>query len=391
MDAPAAADERLVSPLWRPPAPVPPAGYLDAVGGQPTLSVAREAFAAALEQSWPDPARLHHSGRRAGLLLDTARASIARFLEVPTADCFLGSSASDLLNACIGGLFAARTSAGAPARIIVSEAESMAVLAAARSCPLAEVVTVPVTITGAVDIDMLASALAHGAALACVQVANAEVGTRQPLAEAHRLCRAAGIPLVSDATQVAGHDVIGSNWDALVAVPRDWGASAGCAVLVVRPDIRWKPPEAPDRGWVGGFPDVAAAAAAGAAAEYVAPHWRAQADEHRQMIQRLRAKIEQLPGVRAVGDPIDRLPHILTVVVDDAIGEAIVTDLDSKGFAVASGSACTADNRMSSHVLGAMAIATPASLRISLPYGCTQQTIDALLETLPEVLADARR
>src|SRR6056297_405518 len=155
---------------WPAPAPAPPAGYLDAVGGQPVLTVARQAYAVALEQSWPDPARLHHGGRRAGLLLDTARASIARFLEVPTADCFLGSSASDLLHACIGGLFAARTGAGAPTRIIVSEAESMAVLAAARSCPQAEVVTVPVTVTGAVDVDMLASILAQGAALVCVQV-----------------------------------------------------------------------------------------------------------------------------------------------------------------------------------------------------------------------------
>ena len=387
-------------PPWPAPAPDPPAGYLDAVGGQPVLAVARQAFAAALEQSWPDPARLHHGGRRAGLLLDTAKASIARFLGVPVADTYLGASAAELLHACIEGMFAARIGAGAPERIIVSEAESLAVLTAARSCPAAEVVTVPVTATGAVDLDMLSSALAQGAALACVQVANAEVGTRQPLAEVHRLCIEAGVPLVSDATQVAGHDDIAGigatgavepRWDALVAAPRDWGATAGCAVLVLGRGTRWKPAEAPDRGWVGGFPDVAAAAAAGAAAEYVAPYWRAQADEHRAMIDHLRAEVAELPGVRAVGDPHDRLPHILTVVVDNAIGEAIVTDLDSRGLALASGSACTADNRMSSHVLGAMAIATPASLRISLPYGCTWQTIDDLLAALPEVLTEARR
>ncbi len=382
---------------WPAPAPAPPAGYLDAVGGQPVLTVARQAYAAALEQSWPDPARLHHGGRRAGLLLDTARASIARFLEVPAAQCFLGASTAELLHSCIEGMFAARIGAGAPARIVVSEAESLAVLTAARSCPTAEVVTVPVTVTGAVDLDMLASALAQGAALACVQVANAEVGTRQPLADVHRLCAAAGVPLVSDATQVPGHDDIGATggtepeWDALVAAPRDWGATAGCAVLVLARGTRWKPAEAPDRGWVGGFPDVAAAAAAGASAEFIAPYWRAQADEHRAMVDYLRARVQELPGVRAVGDPKDRLPHILTVVVDDAIGEAIVTDLDSRGLALASGSACTADNKMSSHVLGAMAIATPASLRISLPFGCTWRTIDDLLAALPAVLTEARR
>ncbi len=377
--------------IWPDPPPHPPAGYLDAVGGQPVIPVARRALAAAAEQAWQDPARLHHGGRRAGLLLDTARAAIASFLDVRTADTFLGASSSDLLRACIGGLFAARIATGAPARIIVTEAESMAVLAAARSCPGAQVVTVPLTWTGAVDQEAFRTAVAPGAAVACVQLANAEVGTRQPLAAIHPLCRQAGIPLVTDATQVAGHDFLGQDWDALVASPRDWGAPSGCAVLVVRPDTRWQPPEAPDRGWVGGFPDVAAAAAAGAAAEYVAPHWLNQAHQHRSMIDDLRVALAQLPGVQAVGDPVDRLPHILTVAIEDAVGEAIVTDLDARGIAVASGSACTADNRMASHVLEAMAIITPASIRISLPYNCTQTTLDDLVQALPEVLADARR
>lgn len=384
------ANEPSAAEIWPEPGPHPPAGYLDAVGGQPVLPIAHRAFAAALEQAWPDPARLHHGGRRTGLLLDTARAAIARFLDVRSADTFLGASSGDLIRASVGGVFAARTAAGAPARILVSAAESMAVVFAARAVPGAEVITVPLNPTGAIDTEVLASALRDGAAVACVQLANAEVGTSQPLEQVHQLCREAGVPLISDATQVAGHDEIGQNWDALIACPRDWGAPSGCAVLVVQPGLRWQPPEAPDRGWVGGFPDVAAAAAAGAAAEYIGPHWRTQAQVHRSMIDDIRVAVDELPGVRAVGDPVDRLPHIVTIVIDDAIGEAVVTDLDARGIAVASGSACTADNRMPSHVLEAMAIITPASVRISLPYGCTGETIHTFLQTLPEVLVEAR-
>ena len=376
---------------WPDPAPDPPSGYLDAVAGQPVLPIARRAFFAALDQAWSDPARLHHSGRRAGLLLDTSRSAIASFLDVRPADTFVGASAADLLRASIGGLFAARVSAGAPPRILVGASESMAVLFAARACPGADVVTIPVTETAAVDLVALGDQLHRGAALACIQVANAEVGTRQPIEAAHTLCREHGVPLVSDATQVAGHDDIGRSWDALVASPRDWGSPPGSAVLVVQPDTRWQPPEAPDRGWVGGFPDVAAAAAAAAAAEYVGPVWREQAAAHRTMVERIRTAISTMPGMRAVGDPQDRLPHIVTVIADDAVGEMIVTDLDARGVSIASGSACTADNRMPSHVLEAMGIATAASLRISLPYGCTDASIDALLAALPEVLAAARR
>lgn len=377
--------------IWPEPGPHPPLGYLDAVGGQPVVPVAARAFAAAVEQAWPDPARLHHGGRKAGLLLDTARAAIATFLGVRSADTYLGSSSSDLIRASIAGVFASQTSAGAPSRILVSEAESMAVLFAARAVPGAEIISIPVTPSGAVDTDVLAVQLASGAAVACVQVANAEVGTRQPLERVHALCREARIPLISDATQVAGHDDLGHHWDAVVVTPRDWGAPAGCAVLVVDPALRWQPPQAPDRGWVGGFPDVAAAAAAGAAAEYAGPHWRAQARVHRSMIDRIREVAAELPGVRAVGDPLDRLPHIVTLVADDVVGEAVVTELDNRGVAVAAGSACTADNTMASHVLDAMAVVAPASLRISLPYGCTDETIEALIRTLPQVLTEARR
>ena len=376
---------------WPDPAPDPPSGYLDAVAGQPVLPIARRALSAALDQAWSDPARLHHNGRRAGLLLDTSRAAIATFLAVRPADTFVGPSAADLLRASIGGLFAARVSTGAPPRILVGASESMAVLFAAGACPGADVVTIPVTETAALDLAALGDELQRGAAMACIQVANAEVGTRQPIEAAHALCREHGVPLVSDATQVAGHDDIGDSWDALVASPRDWGAPPGSAVLVVQPDTRWQPPEAPDRGWVGGFPDVAAAAAAAAAAEYVGPLWRGQAVVHRAMVERIRTAISSMPGVRAVGDPQDRLPHIVTVVAEGVVGEMIVTDLDARGVSIASGSACTADNRMPSHVLEAMGIATPASLRISLPYGCTDASIDALIAALPESLAAARR
>ena len=199
--------------------------------------------------------------------------------------------------------------------------------------------------------------------------------------------------MVSEAIQVAGHRAVGDAWDVLVAVPRDWGGPPGCAVLVVSPDVRWRPDEAPDRGWVGGFPDVAAVAAAATAAEFVEPHWEAQAAHHTAMIDRIRTAAERWQGVQAVGDPVDRLPHIVTLVADGIVGEIVVTELDKQSIAVASGSACTADTRMPSHVLEAMGVFDPTSsgsLRVSLPYGCTDASIDAFLHEAPQIIAAAR-
>ena len=376
--------------IWPDPAPHPAAGYLDAVGGQPVLPVASRAMLAALEQGWSDPARLHHQGRRAGLVLDTSRAAIAAFLEVPASECFVGSSGLDVLRAAVAGLFAARTAEGAPPRILISTVESMAVTFAANGCPGAEIVTIPVDSLGTIDAALLDRELAKGAAIACLQQANAEVGTVQPVEDLHGACQSAGVPMVSEAIQVAGHHQLGSAWDASVVVPRDWGGPPGCAALLVKSNVRWRPPEAPDRGWVGGFPDIAAAAASATAAEYVGAHWLDQARVHRSMIDRIRAAARDWTGVHATGDPRNRLPHIVTLVADGVVGEQVVTELDRRGIAVASGSACTADARMPSHVLEAMGAPSGGSLRVSLPYGCSLQTVEDFIDALPLAVAAAR-
>lgn len=374
---------------WPEPAPHPPAGYLDAVAGQPVLPVAQQAMSATVAGSWSDPARLHHTGRRTGLLLDTARTALATFLGASATQCFLGSSASELWRAAVGGILSARVAAGAPPRILLSAVESMAVRFAAQGLSGVQIVDIAVDHYGRVDIDHLATELNTGAALACIQLANAEVGTVQPSETVYGLCSSAGVPLLSDATQVAGHADPGANWDALVASPRDWGGPAGAAILVVQPGVRWRPQEAPDRGWVGGFPDVPAAAASAAAAEYVMPHWREQALVHRAQTAFLRAELEAMPGVTVAGDPIERLPHIVTFTINDAVGERVVTELDRLGVAAASGSACTADNRMPSHVLEAMGIRTQASIRVSLPYGSSDATVEKFVTALAPAISQA--
>jgi len=271
----------------------------------------------------------------------------------------------------------------------VGSVESMAVLGAAGSLPGAEVVSLTldsVANTGAVGLTGLVSQLNVGAALACVQVANAEVGTRQPFTQALTACRKAGVPLVADATGVITHDDLPTDFDVLVAPARDWGGPPGVAIVVTSTNLRWRPEEAPDRGWIGGFPDIPAAVAAAVALEEVAPLWRLQADSNRAMIDRVRSELFSM-NLSCAGDPVARLPHILTFSIKGAAGGALVTELDKRGIQVASGSACTADTRMPSHVLEAMGLPNDSSIRISLPPDCSEETIDLFLTQLPAALA----
>ncbi len=97
-----------------------------------------------------------------------------------------------------------------------------------------------------------------------------------------------------------------------------------------------------------------------------------------------------IPDTEVVGDPRDRLPHLVTFSFLYVDGEAIVTELDRLGFAVASGSACTASTLEPSHVLAAMGALTHGNVRVSLGRDYGQDDVDRLLAALPEVVGRIR-
>jgi cysteine desulfurase len=60
------------------------------------------------------------------------------------------------------------------------------------------------------------------------------------------------------------------------------------------------------------------------------------------------------------------------------------------GLAVASGSACTSEERAPSHVLAAMGVLTQGNVRVSMGRWTTQRDVDALLAAVPTAVAAIR-
>jgi cysteine desulfurase len=322
------------------------------------------------------------------MVLDAARASIASSLGVRPDEVYFTSSGPTAVAVAVQGMLESRPAGSR--RVVMSAVESLAVQSPAQRWADG-VQVVPVARTGALDLAAFREALAGPTALACVQAANAEVGTRQPLAAAAALARDAGVPLLVHAVQVIGRGPVPAEWDLLAAAARDWGGPAGVGVLAVRGLARWRPDENPDRGWAGGFPDIPGAAAAASALEYLQPHAAAEADRLSALVDRIRARLPGLAdGIEVVGDPVDRLPHIVTFTCAGLTGEVLVDELSRRGLSVASGSACTSDIRMPSQVLAAMGLAADASIRVSLPLGCRSETVDDLLASLPDAIRAAR-
>lgn len=366
--------------------------YFDAASGLPLRPEARRALEAALEHGWADPARLHRDGRVARQLLDAARASVAACIGVPPQQVMFTSSGTAAIQLGVLGLARGRRKVGAG--VVASAVEHSAVLRAADwVAGGGEPTIVPVNAEGQVEVKGFRRAVrAPGVALGCLQHVNPEVGTIQPLAEAHEAAAAAGVPLLVDAAASLGSLPAPQHWDVLAASAHKWGGPAGVGVLAVRSGVRWRSPlPTDDAGRPAGFPDIPAVVAAATALEQaVGDLGRTQLQLSR-LVTVLRERVPHVAeDVTVLGPAEQRAPHIVCFTILYADGDVLVTELDKAGFAVSSGSACTSDTRRPSHVLAAMGAVTHGNLRVSLAPDVTEADIGAFLLALPGAITAAR-
>ncbi|MFI0349831.1 cysteine desulfurase family protein [Actinomadura sp. 9N407] len=372
-----------------------PGTYFDAASTEPPHPAARSALIGALDAGWADPARLYGAARGARVLLDRARAQVAGVLDVRPDEISFTTSGTQAVHLAVLGALRARRRVGR--HLVVSAVEHSSVLHAAEAHERdgGTVTTVGVDRYGRVDPAEFAAALQPDTALACLQSANHEVGTLQPVAEAAEACRAAGVPLLVDAAQSAGRMDVPAGWSFLAASAHKWGGPPGVGLLVIRKNTRWRSPLPADEREgrrVPGFENVPSAVAAAAALAAYRDEMTAEAPRLSALVERIRTEVpRRVPDVEVVGDPDRRLPHLVTFSCLYVEGEALLTELDRAGFAVSSGSSCTADTLRPSHVLEAMGVITHGNVRVSLPRGANSTDVDRFLAVLPDAVARLRR
>jgi cysteine desulfurase len=377
-----------------------PRVLLDAASS-PMLPAARATLMAALDAGWADPRRLHAEGRAARALLDQAREVLARGLGVRPAEVSFFPSGPAALRTGLEGLRYAGRRRGAG--LVATAVEHSAILTTGRYHAAAAqdpslFTEVPVDRLGRVDLSALEKAVAvPGTVMAAVQSANGEVGTRQPLEEAHALCQAAGIPLLVDAMASLGRDATPEHFDVMAGDARSWGGPGGLGVLVAPERTRWRRPgpvSEVEHGRTDVEPMIALALAAAEAWQQNQPTREEQSAASSAVIRRLRVAADDLTDVEVVGDRDDRLPHVLTFSLLYVDGEALVIELDRRGFAVGSGSACTSSTLEPSHVLAAMGVLTHGNVRVTLPLDPIAPTLNSdvgrFISELPGAVAAVR-
>ncbi len=353
---------------------------------------AREVLLQAFDHGYADPRRLHRPARESRLMLDNARAVVAECFGLRPDEVTFTPSGTHACQLGVLGLLAGRARQGD--LLLASAVEHSSVLQAGawHAARGGAFETIAVDRHGRVAHDTLSDAVsAHGEpAVVALQSANPEVGVCQPISE---MAAETPAPVFVDACASAGHLPLPTGWAAAATSAHKWGGPAGLGVLLVRRSARWRNPfpgdERVDDRAVG-FENVPAALAAAAALRAVLGERVALAEQHAALTTVLADAARAIPDTEVFHAAGERLPHLVAFSCLYVDGEALVTELDRLGFAVASGSACTASTLEPSHVLAAMGALTHGNVRVSLGRETRAADVHRLARELPGVVARLR-
>ena len=374
--------------------------YMDYAATTPTDKRVVAAMLPYFEEVFGNPSSLHAFGQEAGAAVEGARARIASFLGATPPEIIFTSGGTESDNFAIKGVAYANRKRGD--HIITSSIEHRAVLETCRFLEVEgfRVTYLPVNGEGLVDPAAVAGAITDRTVLVSIMHANNEIGTIQPIAEIGKLVREREIYFHTDAVQTFGHLPLKPaelNVDLLSASAHKLYGPKGAGMLYIRKGTRVVPfmnggeQEGGRRASTLNVPGIvgfgkAVELAGGELAEETA-RLTALRDRF------IRGLADRVEGIRLNGHPVLRLPNSVSISVPHVEGEGMLLSLDMMGIACSTGSACSSAGVEASHVL--TAIGQPpelahGSLRFSLGRSTKESDIDAVLETLPPIVARLR-
>ncbi|MBX9257707.1 cysteine desulfurase [Desmonostoc muscorum CCALA 125] len=374
--------------------------YLDYSATTPTRKEAIALMQTVLTQQWGNPSSLHEWGQRAATVVEQARVQVAGLINAATPESIVFTSGgTEANNLAIMGVARLYT---VPGHIIISSVEHSAISETVRFLEIWgwEVTRLDVDGKGTVNPLDLKAALRHNTVLVSVIYGQSEVGTVQPIAELGKIARSHGSLFHTDAVQAAGRlaiDVQQLSVDLLSLSSHKIYGPQGAGALYVRPGVELMPllgGGGQEMGLRSGTQAVPIIAGFGIAAELAAEELAVETPRLIQLRDRAFAQLAEIPGLIPTGDFSDRLPHHVSMCLENADGEklsgkALVRQLNLAGIGISAGAACHSGKLSPSPILLAMGYSEKAALggiRITLGRDTTEADIDWTAMVLKQVL-----
>jgi cysteine desulfurase len=373
--------------------------YLDNAATTPLDARVLAAMQPYLQTQFGNASSMHHFGREARAALDEARATLARCIGAAPDEIVFTASGTEANNLALKGVAFANAARGR--HIIASAIEHDCVLGSCAWLATQgfDITLLDVDRDGCVDPQALADHLRPDTILVSIMHANNEIGTVQPLDAIAAICRARGVYLHSDACQSFGKlplDVRRQPVDLLTLNAHKIYGPKGVGALYVRAGVRIDAMQhggGHERGLRSATENIAGIVGFATAAELCMQLYDEEIPRLRQWRDEVLRVILDLPGAYVNGHPTQRLPTNINVAFAGREGEGmrLLLLLDDLGFAVSSGSACSAHggDNPSSHVLTALGhnpVQARGALRVTLGRMTTRADVDAFIAALPAVI-----
>ena len=382
------------------PSAAVPRVYLDYAGFSPVDPRVVAVMRPFLEGGVGNPGAPHSLGLEARASLDGARAKVARLVGATPAGVIFTASATEANNLAIRGV--AERAAGR--HVVTSAIEHVSVINACRDLEKRgfSVTYVGVDADGGVDPQAVGRAMRDDTVLVSIMAANGEIGTLEPVRAIGRLARERGVPFHVDAVGAAGRVPLAvdeARIDLLTLSSNDLYGPPGAGALWVRAAVKLAPlvvGGGQEGGYRSGTENLPAIVGMGVAADLARMEGTGEVARLRELRDRLlTGLLDRLPAARLTGARGEgRLPHHASIVVPGVKADGVLLELDLRGIAASSGSACNAATGEPSHVLRAIGCARESlegSLCFTLGRWTTASEIDVVLETLPGVVARLRQ
>jgi cysteine desulfurase len=335
-----------------------------------------------------NPSSLHAFGGSAREGLEEARDSVASLIGASPGEIVFTSGGTESDDLAVLGL--ARAASPNKRHAVVSSVEHAAVREAARRLEFEgfEVSWIGVDAAGLVDTAEFAATLRPDTALAAVVWANNEVGTVEPVHELAEICAERGVPFHADAVQAAGRvpiDISETPVSTLAFSGHKLYGPQGIGALYVREDVSLEAiiyGGGQERGLRSGTQNVAGIAGLGTAARLAREEMDHRVAHERALRDRVMAGMETLPDVYVNGHRERRLSNNVHLTVSGVEAESLVLFLDSLGYAIGSGSACSSGGHKASPVLLAMGLPEREAfsvVRITVGKDNTPEEVDGFL------------
>eukprot|EP01156_Anaeramoeba_ignava_P002807 Anaeramoba_ignava/a219612_7.p1 GENE.a219612_7~~a219612_7.p1 ORF type:complete len:395 (-),score=65.31 a219612_7:630-1814(-) len=355
-----------------------------------------------------NPSSMHEFGREARKEVEKNRKIIAEFIGATADEIVFMSSGSEANNTVLSlsacPLKSCNISGLMRPKIITSKIEHPAVLETAKCITgkSAQVEYVDVDSDGKIKIDELEKLLKkEQALLVSIMMANNEIGTIQDIKAIAELTHKYGAFFHTDAVQATGKisiDVRELNVDFLTMSAHKIYGPKGIGALYIKEGVPFCPiihGGHQEDGRRAGTENSIGILGFGKAVEMR----QLEMEEEGKRLLKLKNKLkdgllEKITHVKVVGHKTDCIPGTLNISFEGVEGESILLYLDLMGIAVSTGSACSSGSLEPSHVIlatGLDAEYAHGSIRFSLGRDTTEEEIDYVLDTVPEIIAKLRK